>query len=96
MKIRKLHERDWESPWWPNLNRNSLPLNGVGGFIIEAQPDRTPIAACWVEIENDVASLLDTISNEDYKDTDKEDAIQLLLKFTKDFVATINYKENTK
>ena len=98
MKIRKLHTKDWSFlPSWKGVpNQESLPQNGVGGFIVESQPDRTPVAVQWLALENDVANLSEVYSNEFYKDTDREDAIQLLLRFTKDFVATIDYKLNTK
>ena len=94
MKVRKLHEKDWRYlPNWEGVaDRESLPQNGTGGFIIEAQPDRTPIAALWIDIKDDIATMSNTISNEMYKDTDKEDAIHHLEKFSADFVATMEYE----
>ena len=94
MKIRKLHERDWKylDSWEGVADREALPLNGTGGFVVESQPDRTPVAVQWLTLKGETGTLSEIISNKDYKDNDKDYAIQLLEKFSIDFVATMEYE----
>ena len=100
MKVRKLHEKDWEylPSWWEAYNqpvpqRNFLPENGLGGFVVEAQPDKTPIAAMFLWTTNsDTAIPAVVISDKSYKDTNRSDALQLLVDFTTDFAFDMGFK----
>lgn len=93
MKIRRLHEDDWKflPSWWQAYGqevpeRSFLPNNGLGGFIIESQPDRTPIAAHFLWTTNsDTCIPAVLISDRFYRDTNKQLALQKLIDFTVDF-----------
>ena len=100
MKVRKLHEKDWEylPIWWDNYNqpvpqRNFLPENGLGGFVVCATPDDKPIAAMFMWTTNsDTAIPAVVISDKFYRDTNRSDALQLLVDFTTDFAHDMGYK----
>ena len=96
MKVRKIHDKDWAFLGnWGSLDRDSLPQNGTGGFIVCATPDNTPIAALFVDIEEDTAIPAGFVSNKDYRDTDRSDALQLLKDFTVEIIEKMEYN-NTK
>lgn len=98
LQVRKLHEKDWEylPSWWeaydqPVPQRNFLPNNGVGGFVVCKGSD--PIAAMFLWTTNsDTAIPAVVISDKLYKDTDRSDALQLLVDFTTDFAYEMGYK----
>ena len=100
MKVRKLHEKDWDylPSWWEAYNqpvpqRNFLPNNGLGGFVVESHPDKTPIAAMFLWTTNsDTAIPAVVISDKSYQDTNRSDALQLLVDFTTDFAHDLGYK----
>ena len=100
MKVRKLQEKDWAflPSWWEAYNqpipqRNFLPQNGLGGFIVETFPDKTPIAAMFLWTTNsDTAIPAVVISDASYRDTNRSDALQLLVDFTTDFAHEMGYR----
>lgn len=85
MKIRKLTESDYETleKWWkawkwPPIEKDFLPENGTGGFVIEKEG--VMIVAGFVYITNSKAVLLEwIISNPDYKENDRDMAITVLI-----------------
>ncbi len=85
MKIRKLTESDYETleKWWkawkwPPIEKDFLPENGTGGFVIEKEG--VMIVAGFVYITNSKAVLLEWIvSNPDYKENDRDMAITVLI-----------------
>ena len=85
MNIRKLTESDYETlanwwkAWkWPPIEKDFLPDNGTGGFVVEK--DETMIVAGFVYITNSKAVLLEwIISNPEYRESDRKDAITLLI-----------------
>tara|TARA_R110002020_G_scaffold260526_3_gene474771 strand:+ start:5741 stop:6142 length:402 start_codon:yes stop_codon:yes gene_type:complete len=85
MKIRKLTESDYETleKWWkawkwPPIEKDFLPENGTGGFVIEKEG--IMIVAGFVYITNSKAVLLEwIISNPDYKENDRDMAITVLI-----------------
>lgn len=85
MKIRKLTESDYETleKWWkawkwPPIEKDFLPENGTGGFVIEKE--EVMIVAGFVYITNSKAVLLEwIISNPDYKENDRDMAITVLI-----------------
>ena len=95
---------DWwkayKTPAWP---RDFLPgsfkvgeiqeekRQGLGGFMVCKGED--PIAAMWLWMTNSkVAFPAVVISDKSYRDTDRSDALQLLIDFTTDFAKDMGYK----
>tara|TARA_R110001606_G_scaffold352791_1_gene503236 strand:- start:1604 stop:2014 length:411 start_codon:yes stop_codon:yes gene_type:complete len=87
LNIRKLKDSDWNTlvelwndwPEWVNHpTKDMLPENGTGGFIVEK--NKTPIVAGFMYTTNSKVAWLEWIvSNVNYKDKDKNDAIKLLI-----------------
>ena len=87
LNIRKLKDSDWNTlvelwsgwPEWVNHpTKDMLPENGTGGFIVEK--NETPIVAGFMYTTNSKVAWLEWIvSNVDYKEKDKNDAIKLLI-----------------
>jgi len=86
LNIRKLKESDWDTlvkwwdtwPEWTNPTKSFLPENGIGGLIVEK--DEQPIVAGFLYFTNSQAVLLEWIvSNPEYRDTDRQEAIELLI-----------------
>jgi len=84
--IRKLKESDWDTlvKWWDSWPewvappKTFLPENGTGGLIVEK--DKQPIVAGFLYFTNSQAVLLEWIvSNPEYRDTDRQEAIELLI-----------------
>ena len=72
---RDLNEEDWDTltSWW-----NALPDNGKGGIMIEK--NNVPIVAGFIYETNSASVLLEwIISNPEYRDTDRQDAIEMLI-----------------
>lgn len=85
LKVRELKESDWETmcswwKWWrwPEMNRDLLPLDGLGGLMV--YKGDTPIVAGFLYLTNSKGALLDWIvSNPEYKEKDRQEAIKLLI-----------------
>ena len=83
---RKLTEQDysmlvdWWKWWrWSPPSKNLLPNNGTGGIIIEK--NNIPVVAGFLYFTNSEMVLLEWIvSNPKYKEHDRKDAIEMLLK----------------
>jgi len=86
MNIRKLEESDyktlekWWKAWdWPPIQQDFLPENGTGGLMVQSK-DGTPIVAGFLYMTNSKAVLLEwIISNPEYRESDRKDAIELLI-----------------
>lgn len=85
LNIRKLKESDWETlcswwdewPEWQNPPRDFLPDNGKGGLMVEKD---VPIVAGFIYYTNSKGALLEwVVSNPDYKEADRKQAIALLI-----------------
>lgn len=86
LSCRHLTESDWETlkSWWkawpdwsPPL-RDFLPDNGKGGIMIEK--NKQPIVAGFLYQTNSKCVLLEWIvSNPDYKEKDRGDAVEMLI-----------------
>lgn len=85
LNIRKLKESDWETlcswwdewPEWHNPPRDFLPDNGKGGLMVEKD---VPIVAGFIYYTNSKGALLEWIvSNPEYKEADRKQAIELLI-----------------
>tara|TARA_R110000772_G_scaffold192671_1_gene303626 strand:- start:11469 stop:11873 length:405 start_codon:yes stop_codon:yes gene_type:complete len=99
LNIRKLTEKDWDTlvswwdswPEWQTPSKDFLPDNGKGGLIIEK--DGTPIVAGFIYLTNSKAALLEwIISNPNYKEDDRDLAIELLITGAENLVKTLDYK----
>ena len=84
--IRKLETSDWSTliKWWDSWPewvappKTFLPENGTGGLIVEK--DKQPIVAGFLYFTNSQAVLLEwIISDPDYKNKDRQEAIELLI-----------------
>jgi len=86
LNIRMLKDSDWDTlvkwwdawPKWKAPAKDFLPDNGKGGFIVENQNE--PIVAGFLYITNSKAALLEWIvSNPEYRQNDRQEAIELLI-----------------
>ena len=98
LQVRKLIERDWSflPQWWEAydqepIERDFLPDNGLGGFMVCKEND--PIAAMFLYTTNSKTAIpAVVVSDRYYKDNDRSDALQLLVDFTKDFAQDMGFK----
>jgi len=98
LAYRNLTDADWDTlvswwKWWkwPIMPRGFLPKNGTGGIMIEK--NNTPIVAGFLyETNSEVLILEWIISNPKYKETDREEAIELLIKESEKKAKKLNYK----
>tara|TARA_R110000737_G_scaffold65075_2_gene92876 strand:- start:960 stop:1370 length:411 start_codon:yes stop_codon:yes gene_type:complete len=69
----------WWKRWeWPILPKEMLPDNGECGFIVEKNGE--PIVSAFLYLTNSTGALLEWIvSNPDYRNKDRQEAIELLL-----------------
>jgi len=86
MKLRTLTEQDWNTlcnwweawPKWVNPPKSFLPDNGKGGFMVEKEGK--PICAGFIYLTNSDAVLLEWIvSDPEYRENDRKDALELLI-----------------
>lgn len=87
LKARQLKDSDWETltawwdswPDWVSPSKDFLPDNGTGGLMI--QKNNKPIVAGFLYFTNSKSVLLEwIISDPNYKDTDRQEAVELLIK----------------
>lgn len=97
LNIRKIIEKDWEfiPSWWEaykseGFPKDFLPDNGLGGFIVQKEK---PIAAMWLWMTNSKTAIpAVVVSDRNYKDSDRSDALQLLMNYTTDYAEELGYK----
>lgn len=99
LTIRNLQESDWDTlvSWWNGWrgwtapSKDSLPKDGTGGFIVEK--DNIPIVAGFVYLSNSKTVFFDwVISNPEYRDKDRKDAIKLLINGMEHVIKNAGYK----
>ena len=88
LSIRKLEESDWNTLtnlWnmWPEWKdkfppKDLLPENGTGGYIVE-KGDVAIVAGFLYTTNSKVGWVEWIVSNKDYKDKDRKDALELLI-----------------
>lgn len=96
--FRPLNEGDYETicSWWKwwrwtVLPKDFLPNNGEGGFMIEK--NNIPIVSGFLYLTNSKGAMLEWIvSNPEYKDKDRKQAIEKLLIDVEEFCKSINIK----
>jgi hypothetical protein len=85
LKLRALQESDWgtlQNWWktwkWPEIQKELLPLNGIGGLMIYKEDQL--IAAGFLYLSNSKVAWLDwIISNPEYRDKDRKEALSELI-----------------
>lgn len=90
MNVRLLTEKDYETivkwwKWWrwPVLPQSMLPDGGKGGYMIEK--NGTPIICGFVYLTNSKIAWLEWIvSNPDYREKDRKQAIEMLINHVED------------
>ena len=83
--FRPLKEEDYETicrwwKWWrwPVLPKEMLPDKGKSGFIVEK--NNIPIVSAFLYLTNSTGALLEWIvSNPEYREDDRKEAIELLI-----------------
>ena len=85
LTFRPLKEEDYETicKWWkqwewPVIPKEMLPNNGKGGFIVEK--NNMPIVSGFLYLTNSTGALFEwVVSNPEYKEEDRKEAIELLI-----------------
>ena len=99
LNIRRLEESDWDTlvswwdkwPEWTAPPKDFLPDNGKGGFMVENND--TPIVAGFLYKTNSKGVLLEwIISNPNYKEEDRQVAIELLINGAENVSKELGYK----
>ena len=99
LNIRKLEESDWDTlvkwwegwPEWVALPKSFLPNNGTGGLMVEK--DKKPLVAGFLYFTNSDAVLLEWIvSDPKYRESDRKDAIELLINTSEQLCKNENKK----
>lgn len=99
MNIRRLTDKDWDTlvSWWDNWPKwkapvkDFLPENGNGGLIVEIND--TPVVAGFIYLTNSKTALLEWIvSNPKYRESDRKQAIELLITGAENLVKSLDYK----
>ena len=83
--FRPLKEEDYETickwwKWWrwPVIPKEMLPDKGKSGFIVEK--NNIPIVSAFLYLTNSTGALLEwIISNPEYREDDRKEAIELLI-----------------
>ena len=96
---RQLEESDWDTlvkwwEWWPEWTapaKSFLPNNGTGGLMVEK--DKKPLVAGFLYFTNSDAVLLEWIvSDPEYRESDRKDAIELLINTSEQLCKNENKK----
>ena len=99
LNIRRLTENDWPTlqGWWDSWKgwvappKDFLPDNGTGGFMVEN--GETPIVAGFIYFTNSKGALLEYIvSNPEYREEDRDEAIELLITAAENVLKDQGYK----
>ena len=86
LNIRKITDDDWDTlvswwnawPEWTNPSKGFLPDNGTGGLMVEK--NNKPLVAGFLYFTNSEAVLLEwIISDPEYRDKDRKQAIEYLI-----------------
>ena len=99
LNIRRLKETDWETlcewwkewPMWEPPALEFLPDNGKGGLMVER--NGKPVMAGFIYLTNSKTALLEWIvSNPKYRESDRKQAIELLITGAENLVKSLDYK----
>ena len=99
MNTRELTESDWSTlqdwwsawPKWQTPVKDFLPNNGTGGLMVEKEG--LPIVAGFIYLTNSKTALLEWIvSNPDYREVDRGEAIETLIIKSEEVIKASGYK----
>tara|TARA_B100000927_G_scaffold84695_1_gene68037 strand:- start:695 stop:1105 length:411 start_codon:yes stop_codon:yes gene_type:complete len=99
LNTRRLVEKDYDIlkewwdfwPGWEAPPRDLLPNNGTGGVMVES--NGTPIVAGFLYTTNSKMVLLEwVISNPNYRESDRKDAIYILITECERIIKELGYK----
>lgn len=98
LSIRSIQESDWEmlqnwwKAWgWPEMSKDLLPLNGLGGLIVEKESK--PIAAGFLYLTNSKVAWTEWIvSDPDYREDDRKDCLTMLVRGLEEVAVSTGYK----
>ena len=98
LNFRKLVEGDYETickwwKWWrwPIPPKDFLPNDGKSGFMVEKNNE--PIVSGFLYVTNSNVVLLEwVISNPEYREDDRKDAIELLINEAEETCRKLGYK----
>jgi len=99
LNIRRLKEEDWViltewwSAWseWVTPSKEFLPDNGKGGLMVEKNGE--PVIAGFLYLTNSKAVLLEwIISDPEYRDKDRKNALELLITGAENVCKDLGYK----
>ena len=99
MNIRRLTENDWDTltqwwdawPDWVAPARDLLPDNGKGGLMVEK--NNSSVMAGFLYLTNSKTALLEwVISDPNYRDNDRKQALELLIAASEEVCKELGYK----
>jgi len=99
LNIRKLNEDDWDIltkwwdawPEWVTPGREFLPEDGKSGLMVEKNGE--PVMAGFLYFTNSKAVLLEwIISDPEYRDNDRKDALELLITTSETYCKNLGFK----
>ena len=99
LNIRRLTENDWPvlQSWWEAWDewvappRDFLPDNGTGGFMVESEDK--PVVAGFIYFTNSKGALLEyIISNPEYRESNRNEAVELLITAAEQVLKDKGYK----
>ena len=99
LSTRNLRESDWDTlvawwdtwPDWTTPARGFLPNNGTGGLMVEK--DGVSIVAGFIYETNSDGVLFEwVVSNPDYREKDRQDAIDKLINDAESKIKEMGYK----
>ena len=99
LSTRNLRESDWDTlvawwdtwPDWTTPARGFLPNNGTGGLMVEK--DGVAIVAGFIYETNSDGVLFEwVVSNPDYREKDRQDAIDKLINDAESKIKEMGYK----
>lgn len=98
LSIRSIQESDWEmlqnwwKAWgWPEMSKDLLPLNGLGGLIVEKE--NKPIAAGFLYLTNSKVAWTEWIvSDPDYREDDRKECLTMLVRGLEEVAVSTGYK----
>ena len=82
----------WWKWWrWPVLPKDMLPDDGKCGFMVEK--DNTPIVSCFLFLTNSKGAKLEwVVSNPEYRESDRKEAIEMLINEAEKICKNMGYK----
>jgi len=99
LKTRAITVKDWDTLeyWWSQWEgwtpppKDFLPNHGTGGFLVEK--NEKPIVAGFVYFTNSKVAWVEWIvSDPEYREDDRKEALELLLTELETFIITMGYK----